>query len=182
MNKAKEEAEDYGGGSVNQSQELAAHQAFVEFDLDSTDNDDDEVESQPNNLSSFQSSEYTASKASSSGRANAWIDSCSLENAKMKLISILKGEAVIPKQRWGVDKILATLVQHREDPRLRTSYRQFKRFAYQTMLEELDDSKRRWSTALKRKDWDLIIELRAKFEIEKRYNQEIQRLCQTECF
>lgn len=107
MNKAEKEAEDYGGGSVNQGQELAAHQAFVESDLDSTDNNDNEVESQPNNLSPVQSSEYTASKASSSGRANTWIDSCSLENAKMKLISILKSEAVIPKQCWGIDKILA---------------------------------------------------------------------------
>lgn len=97
LNKAEEEAEDYGGGSVNQGQELAAHQAFVESDLDSTNNNDNEVESQPNNLSPFQSSEYTASKASSFGRANTWIDSCSLENAKMKLISILKREAVIPK-------------------------------------------------------------------------------------
>ena len=97
LNKAKEEAEDYGEGLVNQSQELAAHQAFVESDLNSTDNNDDEFETQPNNLFSFLSLKYTASKASSSGHANAWIDSCSLENAKMKLISILKGEAVIPK-------------------------------------------------------------------------------------
>lgn len=50
------------------------------------------------------------------------------------------------------------------------------------MLKELVDSKKCWPTTLKRKDWDLIIELLAKFEIEKRYNQEIQRLCQTKCF
>ena len=50
------------------------------------------------------------------------------------------------------------------------------------MLEKLDDSKKRWPTALKRKDWDLIIKLWANFEIEKQYNQEIQCLCQIKCF
>lgn len=91
----------------------------------------------------------------------------------MKLINILKSGAVIPKQRWGVDKILATLVQYWENLRLCTSYRQFKRFAYQKMLEELYKSKGRWRITLKRKDWNLIIKLCAKFEIEKWYNQEI---------
>lgn len=59
----------------------------------------------------------------------------------MKLISILKGEAIIFKQCWGVNKILATLVQHQKNPRLCTFYFRFKCFAYQTMLEELNDSK-----------------------------------------
>lgn len=70
----------------------------------------------------------------------------------MKLISILKSEIIILKHCWDVDKILATLVQHQKDPRLRTPYRQFKLFAYQIILEELNDSKEYWSIALKRKN------------------------------
>lgn len=97
------------------------------------------------------------------------------------MIQILKGEALFLKRRWGVDKILATLVQHREDPRLHTPYRQFKRFAYQVFLEESDESGR-WPSILGQKDWDLIIKLRAQRELEKRYNKEIQQLCKTPCF
>lgn len=53
LNKAKKEAEDYSRDLVNQGQKLAAHQAFVKSNLDFTDNNDNEVESQPNNLFSF---------------------------------------------------------------------------------------------------------------------------------
>lgn len=103
----------------------------------------------------------------------------------MKLVRILKGDDPIPRKRWGIERILATIVCHRRDPRLRTPYRQFKRFAYRTMLEESlkeEEEAGRWPDALKRHDWDTIIKLRAKREIEKRYNQEIQALCRTPCF
>lgn len=53
LNKVKEEAEDYGRNWVNQGQEFTVHQAFINSDLDSTNNNDNEVESQPNNLSLF---------------------------------------------------------------------------------------------------------------------------------
>lgn len=196
LNEAEEEAEDYGGDSLDQRQEFAANQAFMEDTGESdieesdeeSDNNNDEVDSQSEksegsgNSSNKSDHPAPSCKVPYSGTGNEWIDDCSTENAKLKLIRIFKGEAFIPKQRWGVDKILATLVQHREDPGLCTPYRQFKRFAYQTMLEELDDSKGRWPSALKRKDWDLIIKLCAQFELEKRYNREIQQLCRTECF
>lgn len=55
---------------------------------------------------------------------------CSTSHAKHKLINILKSEAFVPRQRWGIDRILATLVNHQKDPNLRTAYCQFKTFAY----------------------------------------------------
>lgn len=88
----------------------------------------------------------------------------------------------MPKQRWGMSKILATLTYHQKDPRLHLPYRQFKHFSYQTLLEESEPGSEQFPKALSRKDWNIIIELRAKAEIEKRYRQEIQQLCRTPSF
>lgn len=51
-------------------------------------------------------------------------------HAKKKLVKILKGDLCIPRQRWGLDRLLATLVIPRKDPKLRTAYRKFRTFAY----------------------------------------------------
>lgn len=50
------------------------------------------------------------------------------------------------------------------------------------MFEEPDKSKGKWLSSLKLKNWDIIIELQAKAELEKRYNKEIQQLCKTAGF
>lgn len=71
-----------------------------------------------------------------SKRSSSWIDSGNTSHAKEKLIRILAGEALVPKQRWNLRKILATLAYHRNDPRLRTTFRQFRSFAFQTMMTE----------------------------------------------
>lgn len=88
----------------------------------------------------------------------------------------------IPRQRWEIGRILATLIHHHEDKKLRSAYRQFQKFAYQTLLVESEQSTGRWPAVLGQKDWDLIINLRARIEIEKRYNHEVQDLCKTPCF
>lgn len=50
------------------------------------------------------------------------------------------------------------------------------------MFEESDKFKGKWPSLLKQKDWDIIIQLQAKAELEKRYNKEIQQLCKTTGF
>ena len=50
------------------------------------------------------------------------------------------------------------------------------------MFEESDKSNGKWPSSLKRNDWDIIIQLQAKAELEKRYNKEVQQLCKTACF
>lgn len=47
--------------------------------------------------------------------------------------------------------MLAILVQHREDKQLKTPYRQFRRFAYQTIMTETR-KKGYWPKALHRRD------------------------------
>lgn len=74
------------------------------------------------------------------------------------------------------------LIHHREDKKLRSAYRQFQKLAYQTLLVESEQSTGRWPAVLGQKDWDLIINLCARTEIEKRYNHEVQDLCKTPCF
>lgn len=41
-----------------------------------------------------------------------WIESSKTIKAREKLVQILKNEAYIPKQHWGLDRILVTLVHH----------------------------------------------------------------------
>lgn len=113
-------------------------------------------------------------------RASAAISSTT--HAKQKLVRILRGDIYIPRQRWELDKILKTLVIHRKDPQLRTAYRQFRTFAYQTMMKETDKEIRCWPSVLTQKDFDIMIKLRLQKELEKRYGQEIQTLCKTPSF
>lgn len=104
--------------------------------------------------------------------SEAWIRSGENPRTKSKLIQILEGDALIPKQRWSFRKILATLVYHRKDEKLCSYFRQFRSFAYQTMMtESTKDS--RWPHALMQKDLNLMIRLWFRAEIEKRYSQEV---------
>ena len=70
---------------------------------------------------------------------------------------------------------------HRKDEKLRSYCRQFCSFAYQTMMTE-STKDGHWSRALMQKDLNLMIRLRFRTEMEKRYGQEIQKLCQTSSF
>lgn len=76
-----------------------------------------------------------------------------------KLIQILNGQAYVPQQRWGLYRILATLVAHRNKPRLLAAYCQFKRLSYRTILIETNKLSGRWPRALTRRDVTLIIKL-----------------------
>lgn len=52
-NEVKKKTEDYYKSLLDQSQELAIYQIFIESNLDSTNNNDDENGSQLNDLFSF---------------------------------------------------------------------------------------------------------------------------------
>ena len=52
----------------------------------------------------------------------SWIDVGKTPKAKEKLIRILAGDVSIPKQRWSLRRILATLVYHCKDQRLRFAF------------------------------------------------------------
>lgn len=73
-------------------------------------------------------------------RKSSWLDTRNTSYAKEKLVKILAREVPIPKQRWSLCKILATLLYHRKDKRLCSAFRQFKAFAYQTMMTESEDA------------------------------------------
>ena len=115
------------------------------------------------------------------GPRTTWIDSGHTIHAKNKLIQIFAGDSLIPKQRWSLRKILATLLYHRKDEKLCSHFRQFRSFAYQTMMTESAKGGR-WPGALMRKDCNLIIRLRFRAEMEKRYTQEVQKPCRTPGF
>lgn len=88
---------------------------------------------------------------------------------------------MVPRNRWGIHQILAILVQHHEDKRLKTPYRQFRRFAYQTMMTETR-KEGCWPKALYRRDWRLMLQLRLQSEAEILYGKEVQQLCKTKGF
>lgn len=125
---------DFGQVDDELASEAAANQAFFEensssystFDSDSDDSDSDDSDFNKLAQNEDESSQYTHSYSA--------FRSCNSSYAREKLIKILKGEVVVPKQRWGIDRILATLSYQRKDPRLRSSYRRFKQFAYHTLL------------------------------------------------
>lgn len=182
-------------GRGEQAAEAAANQVFLDQDLESDNESDDEFDDESDDESDNESddksddksddeSDKTSDQNNKGPARTGFIPACSTTYAREKLVRILSGEAVVPKQRWGIDKILTTLTYHRKDKRLSSSYRKFKRFAFSTLLQESDKSSAsgRLPGALTQKDWDLIIKLRAKSELEKRYRREIQSLCRTSCF
>lgn len=64
-------------------------------------------------------------KGGKESRLFSWMDSGNTSYVKEKLVQILEGEVLIPKQRWSLCKILATLVFHWNDLHLCSAFRQF---------------------------------------------------------
>ncbi|MCJ1464122.1 hypothetical protein MMC07_002735, partial [Pseudocyphellaria aurata] len=108
----------------------------------------------------------------------SWIDGGKSSFAKEKLIEILNGDALVPKQRWSLRKILATLMHHRTDKRLWRPFGQLRGFFCETMMKETRRDGR-WPGALRKRDYDTAIRLRFRSEVENRYGQEVHRLCRT---
>ncbi len=121
--------------------EAENNQLFLDQDLDSDDESDDESDEKSDDESDDESS--ASSKASEQNQGPVKVDmiaTCRTIYAREKLVRILNGEVVVPKQRWGIDRILTTLTYHRKDKRLSSSYRKFKKFAFSTLLRESDKS------------------------------------------
>lgn len=142
------------GGLVDQLSEIEDNEAFLQENLESeeesTSDEDDWIEDD--------SEEERRATLLAGDAANA-----KSNHAKEKLIRILEGDILIPKQRWGFNKILATLTYHRKDKRLRTAYRQFCTFAYHTLTFESGKGGQ-WPKALSRKDCNLAIKNRFQSE------------------
>lgn len=110
-----------------------------------------------------------------------WLDSVHTTRSKEKLIRVLRGEEMLLQNRWGMDRILAILVHHRDDKRLNTAYRQFRRFAYYTiMIESRKDG--RWPKALGRRELKSVLRTRLQPVAEAQYGKEVQKLCKTPGF
>lgn len=186
-------------GRREQAEEAAANEMFLnkklksekesdkEFDKESVEESDEESDNMSDDTFDEESDEKSDDKPDDKSEQNnkarvGLTATCSTIHAREKLVGILNREAMLPKHRWGIDRILTTLTFHRKDKRLRSSYRKFKKFAFSTLLEESDKSSGQLPGALSQKDWDLIIKLRAKSELEKRYRQEVQSFSTTPCF
>lgn len=107
-----------------------------------------------------------------------WLKSIYIIRSREKLVCVLRGDEALPRNLWGIDRILAILVHHREDKRLKTSYRQFRRFAYYTMMTESKEDGR-WQKALGRRELKSMLHTRLQLEVEAQYCKEIQTLCKT---
>lgn len=110
-----------------------------EFDDESDDKSDNESDDKSDNKSNDKSNK-TSDQNNKGPARTGFIPACSTTYAREKLVRILSGEAVVPKQRWGIDKILITLTYHRKDKRLSSLYQKFKRFAFSTLLQESNKS------------------------------------------
>ena len=186
-------------GRREQAEEAAANKMFLnkklesekeseeEFDEESVKESNKESDNMSDDKSDEESDEESDDKPDDKSEQNnkARVDltaTCSTVHAREKLVRILNSKAMVPKQRWDIDRILTTLTFHQKNKRLRSLYRKFKKFAFSTLLEESDKSSGQLPGALSWKDWDLIIKLRAKSELEKCYCQKVQNLCRTPCF
>lgn len=157
--------------SENEFEEETDEKSDEEFDEES-DNESDDISDNESNNKSGQNNQVRMGLTAI----------CSTIHAREKLVKILNGETVIPKQRWAIDKIFTTLTYHQKDKRLQSLYPRFKTFVFNTLLKESDKLSTQLPDALTRKDQDLIIKLQAKCKLEKHYGQEVQSLCRTLCF
>ena len=77
--------------------------------------------------------------------------------------------------------VTSALHYYQNDPRLRIAFRQFRLFAFQTMMTESERGGR-WHGSLTRKDCNVMIRLCFRREIERRYTHEVQKLCKSSRF
>ena len=169
----EEEVAEQGKTSESDS-EIAENEAFIGV---ITSLDDSLLERDDTDIENDKANDWE-DKSENEPTSEAWIRSGASLYIKSKLIQILEGNVLIPKQRGSLCKILATLVYHRNDEKLCSYFCQFRSFAYQTMMtESTKDS--RWPHVLMQKDLNLMIRFWFRAEIEKRNDQEVQKLYQT---
>lgn len=88
-----------------------------EFEEGSDEKSDEESDNESDEESNEESDEESDKESEDKSRQNnearvGLTATCSTIYAREKLVRILNGKTVIPKQRWGIDKILATLTYY----------------------------------------------------------------------
>lgn len=104
------------GKRTEEEQESEAAEAGEDLTSDSYSDDEDSGEEEDDTRNSRKVSEFS------------WIDSGKANHAKEKLIKILDGQLPLPGTQWGLREILATLLHHRKDKRLRPKFRELRSF------------------------------------------------------
>ena len=138
----KADREIFAKEFVDREEKALANQVFIEKSIPSkAESIDSNAESENEASALNNSSKSERLKTQPSNQAampckTGWLGTYNSNFAKEKLIKILNSQAFISQQYCSIGKILATLVHHQEDKRLQSHYRQFKQFAYYTMLVE----------------------------------------------
>lgn len=117
---AKED-EKHKGGIDDTEHEFIVNQAFIEEDLMAEESDSKDESDVIND---------NGPTLTLSNRQKHLLNSYISNYAKEKLVRILNGQLLILQQRWGIEKILKTLVHYRKDKYLQSTYCQFKKFSY----------------------------------------------------
>ena len=146
MEDIEEEEDQFDGEKEELIAEAITNKAFLEedftFDSDSNSestNDFNPDKPENNDSMSSQSSESSIQLPRKQAIGfNGLIATSSTSYAREKLIGILNEDVLVLKQRWEIDKILAALTYYQKNKRLRFFYRQFKQFAFCTLLQEND--------------------------------------------
>ena len=123
----KEDDDDDEGDEERSDRAIAAlaDEEFLEkellFDSDSTSNSGlDESPVDSDSASNFNDSSTFYTRATNRQPVCHTPSSSSNSSSsytREKLVRILNGDTPVPKQRWGMHRILATLTYHRKDPR-----------------------------------------------------------------
>ena len=116
----KEKEAEIGELSEEENSEQEENETFTHTALSSEGSlsgDSSEEES-----SSDEEGSWEVDPDSLPARRSSWLDTGNTPYAKEKLVKILAGEVPIPKQRWSLRKILATLLYHRKDKRSRVEF------------------------------------------------------------
>lgn len=203
----KDDIKEFESGSGNKNiqgrrekaEEVAVNEIFLNEELGFKNESEDEFEKESDKKSDKEFNEKSDDKSDkkSDNKSDWELDDKSEQNnqarlgltathstiyTRKKLVKILNGEAVVPKQQWDIDKILISLTYYQKDKRLQSLYQRFKRFAFNSLLKEFDKLSDQLPGILTQKDWDLMIKLWAKSELEKYYCQEVQSFWRTLCF
>lgn len=116
-------------GRREQAEEVAANEMFLnkeleseeesdeEFDEESVEEFDEESDNKSDDKSDEESDEESDDKSDDESEQNnkarvGLTATCSTIHARKKLVRILNGKTIVPKQRWGIDRIFTTLTFH----------------------------------------------------------------------
>lgn len=169
-------ADEVEGASVDSHSEAEEREAFINSESLSFSEESSESSEDIENESTEDEEDDEEDDEDDEVVAPAKQKAAPTKYAREKLIGILNGDQKIPKI-WNLGKILTTLIQHRRDRRIRTSYKQFRTFAYQTLMVETQRGNDCWPRGLPKKDVASMVDIRFRAQVENRFCREVQQLC-----